>query len=265
MRQSTHLPATHADRTAARPRRRRPQPRSDSGDVGRAERALALAGGGLLAAYGLRKRGLSGAAMALAGAALVGRGATGRGATGRGRRHDMLGRRASRERGRRWLVQQHGPSAVLDAHRSERATYSLVIARPRSELYAFWRELENLPEILPHIVSVRELRNGRSRWVAQGPAGRRVRWDAVITHEVENELIGWKSLPGADVPNAGSVHFSDAPHGRGTLVQVIVQYTVPGGAVGAAAARLFGQDPGSRIAQDLLRLKADMEGAAARR
>jgi uncharacterized membrane protein len=260
MEKTTPEPAAAMQRSASRPSRRGQRTRVDRDhrNVGRTERAFSVAGGGLLAAYGLRHRGLAGAALALAGAALVRRGATGHCHV-----YQALDVDRAEERGRSWLVRQHGPSAVLDARRAERVVHSVTIARPRAELYRFWRVLENLPRIMRHLESVTVLDERRSHWKARGLAGRSVEWDAVINNERENELIGWKSAPGASVPNAGSVRFADAADGTGTELQVTLEYVAPGGAVGAAVARLFGDDPGRQIEQDLRAFKASMESGSA--
>jgi uncharacterized membrane protein len=126
-------------------------------------------------------------------------------------------------------------------------------------LYQFWRNLENLPKFMSHLQSVRNLGNLRSHWVARGPLGVGVSWDAEIITERENELIGWRSLPGSAVDNAGSVHFRRGPGGRGTEVKVTLKYDPPAGKVGAAVARLFGSAPEQEIQDDLRRLKQLME------
>jgi uncharacterized membrane protein len=95
--------------------------------------------------------------------------------------------------------------------------------------------------------------------VAKAPAGSRVEWDAEIYNEKENELIAWRSLEGADVNSAGSVHFTAAPGGRGTEVRVVLKYDPPGGIVGATIARLFGEEPSQQIDEDLRRFKQVME------
>lgn len=164
-------------------------------NLDRNERVISVTGGSLLAAYGLRHRGAIGVAVALAGAALMYRGAT-----GYCRVYDRLGVAPAAERGRRWLVRQRGPSAVLDGRRAERVVYTVTVDRPRAELYAYWRDLENLPRIMRNLESVRVVNRKRSRWTARGPAGRKVEWDALINNEVVNEVIGWKSVPGVEVP-----------------------------------------------------------------
>jgi len=141
-----------------------------------------------------------------------------------------------------------------------RVDEAITINRPRDEVYRFWKNLENLAEFMEHVESVRMLTGGRqSHWVARAPGGRRIEWDAEIISDIENELIGWRSLQGSDVPNAGSVTFRDAAGGRGTEVRVELQYDPPGGAVGAFVAKLFGEEPSMQIRNDLKRLKTRLE------
>jgi len=135
---------------------------------------------------------------------------------------------------------------------------SVVIRKPPEVLYHFWRNFENLPEIMDHLKSVTVLDGRRSHWVAKAPAGTTVEWDAEIIKDLQNELISWKSLEGADVDNTGSVHFDRVP--EGTQVRVMIQYNPPGGKVGAAFAKLFGEEPSQQIEEDLNRFKAFMEG-----
>jgi uncharacterized membrane protein len=134
----------------------------------------------------------------------------------------------------------------------------IVIARPRSEVYGFWRNLENLPRFMDHLESVSVVDEERSHWVARGPAGTRVEWDAVVHNEIPNELIAWRSLKGSEVDNAGSVHFSPTENGD-TEVRVVLRYDPPAGRLGAAVARLLGEDPSRQVAEDLRRLKQVVE------
>jgi len=157
------------------------------------------------------------------------------------------------------LVQQHGDAAVLDASRARRVERSVTINHPRADLYRFWRNFENLPRIMRHLESVTVLSPERSHWKAKAPAGRSVEWDAVIINEVENELIAWKSVDEAEVPNAGSVHFSDATGGRGTVVRVVLEYAPPAGKLGATIAKLLGEEPDVQVREDLRRFKQMLE------
>jgi uncharacterized membrane protein len=126
-------------------------------------------------------------------------------------------------------------------------------------LFRFWRNLENLPQIMRHLVSVTPIDAERSHWVARAPLDQTVEWDAVITSERENQWIVWRSVDGADVENAGSVRFEPAPGGRGTVVRVDLEYYPPAGVIGAAVAKLFGEEPAQQIHEDLRRFKQRLE------
>ena len=133
------------------------------------------------------------------------------------------------------------------------------IARPAEELYRFWRNLTNLPRILPHLESVEPITGKLSHWVARTDGGPRVEWDAEIINEIDGELIGWRSLAGSDVQHAGSVHFTRQPDGRTTEMRVVLQYYPPSGLAGVMFAKALGQDPARLIAEDLRRFKDEME------
>jgi uncharacterized membrane protein len=136
---------------------------------------------------------------------------------------------------------------------------SLIINRTPEELYQFWRNFENLPQFMPYLESVTVTSEGRSHWVAKAPAGTSVEWDAEITEDRPNELISWRSLEGADVDNSGTVHFVPAAGNRGTVVKVDIAYNPPGGVIGAAVAKLFGEEPGAQALESLRCLKQLME------
>ena len=104
---------------------------------------------------------------------------------------------------------------------------------PVADVYRFWRRLENLPRFMTHLDRVTEGSDGKSHWVAAGPAGLAVEWDAEIINEVENKVLAWRSLPGSDIVTAGSVNFDAARGGRSTQVSVHLQYAPPAGKAGA--------------------------------
>jgi uncharacterized membrane protein len=149
--------------------------------------------------------------------------------------------------------------AALRGPRGINVLESVTINQPIETLYRFWRNLENLPRFMHHLESVQRVTDTISHWRAKGPAGSVVEWDAEIHNEVPNKLIGWRSLEGADVISAGSVNFDSAGAGRGTRVTVHLQYSPPGGKVGAAVARLFGRDAATEIREDLRRFKQLVE------
>jgi uncharacterized membrane protein len=127
------------------------------------------------------------------------------------------------------------------------------------ELYQFWHNFENLPTFMKHLKSVTVVDGTRSHWVANAPLGNSVEWDADIITDRANQLITWTSVPGSDVDNSGFVRFTAAPEGRGTEVKVVIEYNVPGGAVTAAIAKVFGENPEQQVGDDLRRFKMLME------
>ena len=207
------------------------------------ERVASALGGALLAAFGLSQRSRSGAMIAAAGGALIVRGATGY-CPG----YAAVGIDTKRS----------DTKTALAGSRGTPVETAVTIAKPHDELYRFWRNLENLPTFMPHLVSVHDLGDKRSHWVAKAPGGRTVEWDAEIINDEMNELIGWRTLEGSDVVSAGSVRFKPAGSGE-TIVHVHLQYDPPAGKVGATIAWLLGHDPSQTIRQDLRRFKALME------
>jgi len=217
-------------------------------NVGLTERWISGLAGATLLAYGLARRRLRGLLLPLGGT-LIGRAVTGRCVVNR-----ALGRNSARN------DERISPVASVGQGDGLRVEQSITIDRPREELFRFWRNLENLPRFMEHLQSVSVLDENRSHWVAKGPAGTRVEWDAEIHNEIENELLAWRSLPGAAVDHAGSVHFSPAPNGR-TVVRVVFRYDPPAGALGSAVAKLFGEEPSQQVAEDLRRFKQVAEAS----
>jgi uncharacterized membrane protein len=138
---------------------------------------------------------------------------------------------------------------------------SITINREPEVIYRFWRSLENLPKFMAHLEAVRD-EGDVSVWRAKAPAGTSVEWRAEITLDIPSQKLAWRSLDGAVVPNRGVVCFQAPPNGRGTEVIVELKYEPPGGALGAAIAKLFGEEPGQQIASDLRRLKQVLETGA---
>jgi uncharacterized membrane protein len=146
-----------------------------------------------------------------------------------------------------------------ERHEAARASRSITVNRSLEQVYGFWRDLENLPRFMANLESVRALGEQRSRWIVAGPAGARFEWEAEIVEDRPGELIAWRSIEGADLPNAGTVRFARAPGGRGTEIHLELEYDPPVGRLGAQLAKLFGKDPGQQIERDLRRFKQVLE------
>ncbi|HWS53950.1 MAG TPA: SRPBCC family protein [Pyrinomonadaceae bacterium] len=217
-------------------------------NVGQIERWASAVGGGALALYGITRGSLGGVALALVGAALVQRGYS-----GHCNLYEALGYNSTGGAGLR-----NSENVSVPAERGIKVEHSVTINRSPEELYDFWSNFENLPTFMNHLEAVHITGDNRWHWVAKGPAGTRVEWDAEVYNQKPNELIAWRTLEGADVASAGSVRFEPAG-ARGTTVRVSLKYDPPGGALGAAVARLFGENPEQQISEDLRRFKQLME------
>jgi uncharacterized membrane protein len=136
---------------------------------------------------------------------------------------------------------------------------TVTINRPRPDVYAFWRDLENLPAFMENIVSITVADETRSHWVVQAPGNKTVEWDAIIVEDIPNQLIGWKSADGSDITHSGHIEFRDAQGGRGTEVTATILYDPPGGALGKIVAKLFQEEPKIQSRRDLRRFKQLME------
>ena len=210
------------------------------------ERWASIAAGAGLAVYGLSRLKNTGWLYATVGGLLLRRGVTAHCDI-----YEAIGMNTA--------VDPGDTRAALRGSRGVNVIESVTINRPLEELYRFWRNLENLPQFMRHLESVEKVTDTISHWRAKGPAGTIVEWDAEIFTEIPDKLIAWWSLEGADVVSAGSVNFDAAPGGRGTRVTVNLQYSPPGGKVGAAVARLFGRDAETEIREDLRRFKQIVE------
>ena len=213
-------------------------------NVSDVERAASLVAGTLLTLRGLRGRGASSYLYSIAGVELMRRGVTGRCYA-----YDALGISTARS----------SPGTSVPYPVGLRVDETVTVNRGIEDVYKFWRNFENLPKFMRHLESVTVLDDRRSRWEAKAPGGRTVQWEAEIINEVDNRLIGWRSLEGAQVQNAGSVQFHPAPGGRGTVVRVELQYNPPAGIVGAMFAKMLGEEPSQQIREDLHRFKQVME------
>jgi uncharacterized membrane protein len=140
-----------------------------------------------------------------------------------------------------------------------RVDKAITIEKPVSEVYSFWRRFENLPRFMRHLESVTIQDHLHSHWVVKTFGGKKLEWDSEIIEQRGNEMISWRSLPGADVDNAGSVWFTPVPAGNGTVVRLEMKYVPPGGKTAAFISKLFRQDAESEIEEDLNRLKALLE------
>lgn len=218
--------------------------RKHGADLHTLDRALSLGAGAALGAWALQRRGGAALALGVLSAVLLARGVTGRDPIARALRSGPAGQHIAEKMGWR-------SGAAISR--------SVTIDRPRDELYAVWRNFENLPQFMENIESVRTMDGNRSHWVVRGPAGTTVEWDSEIVDDEPGRRISWRSLEGADIRNIGEVQFEDAPDGRGTIVRADIAYEPPAGKLGRAVAMLFQREPALQAKRDLRRFKQLME------
>lgn len=211
------------------------------------EQGISLLVGGALTAGGLRRRGAGGLAAAAVGGMLLERGLR-----GRCRLYEALGLSSTGGA-------LHASKTSPDPEHALHVKQTTSILRSPDELYQAWRDFTTLPDYMDHLESVEVLTHTRSRWVAKGPAGTRIEWEAEITIDSPGQEIAWRTVAPAEVPHAGSVRFKAGPEGRGTVVEVEMSYDPPAGRAGRAVATLLGRSPEQEVRTALQRFRQKME------
>jgi uncharacterized membrane protein len=201
------------------------------GELRPVTRLLLGTAGGLLAAQGVRKGGTAGAALSAVGAGLLA------GAVGVDRSSGLVGFRA---------------------RKSVEVEKTLSIGAPVEVVWEVWSNFENFPRFMAHLREVRKIDEGHSRWVAVGPGGVSVEWDAIVTDWVPKQFIGWTSIEGSEVATTGQVRFRRASDNQ-TEIDIRLEYAPPAGALGHEVASLFGDNPKQAMDEDLARLKSLLE------
>ena len=199
------------------------------------ERWASVIGGSAMVLLGLQQRSLRGVLTALAGGSLA--------------YHGVQSQKS--------LPDTVGEAIGID--KMIRVEKTVTISKTAEELYNYWHNFEQLPTFMKHIQSITVIDLRRSHWVAKAPLGQSIEWDADIVDDRPHELIAWASVEGADVEHSGFVRFKPAPGDRGTEVKVVTEYSPPGGVVGAAFAKLFGEEAEQQIGDELSRFKRLME------
>lgn len=230
-------------------RHRRAMSRQGMGEhvnVGNSERIVSALAGGLLAMWGLRRRGSVGYGAAAIGAELLYRGVS-----GHCHAYSAMGVSTQDRKAR-------GTPADVNHDRAVDVRHGVTIARPRHELFSIWRDFSTLPQFMENLERVDVLTPTTSHWVTKGPAGTRVEWDAEIVDERDGEWIAWRSIEPAQVPNNGTVMFRDLG-GDQTEVFVTLEAQPPAGKLGDLVARMFGRSPQQEVRQALEKFKEMVE------
>ncbi|ACU63688.1 SRPBCC family protein [Chitinophaga pinensis] len=157
-------------------------------------------------------------------------------------------------------VSAYAGRRMSDRHNSTvNVRAKFIVDKPRDEVYAFWRRLENLPHFMRHLASITEHDDYHSHWIVKGPGGiGTLEWDAEIIKDEEGALIGWRSAPGSNIATAGKVTFSDALDG-GTEIEVVIAYRPPAGYVGTGLAWLLNSAFHRMVEKDVMRFKHYVE------
>jgi uncharacterized membrane protein len=137
----------------------------------------------------------------------------------------------------------------------------VVVNKPRAEVYAFWRNMENLPLFMKHIDHIDVIDRMTSAWKLHLPFGMGdVRWESKIVKEIKDEEISWHSVEGAAIENTAKINFSDTPGGA-TRIDVMVSYRAPMGVAGERIGRLLTPLFKDKIEADIHHFKHYIENA----
>lgn len=136
---------------------------------------------------------------------------------------------------------------------------SVLINRPRSELFAYWHDFTNLPSFMEAVEKIQMTGEKRSVWTIRAPAGQTVELETEVTDVVDGESIAWRSVEGSQIKTEGRVTFTDAPADRGTVVSADIGYEPPAGDLGRIVAKLFAAEPNIQARHELKRFKMLME------
>jgi uncharacterized membrane protein len=245
-------------------------------NVGQIERQLSVAAGAALVLYALINRSRASWITAPLGAALIWRGQTGhcpvyqalnvntaqsqgtwqhnsgmqnnyRGQSNGGLQQIPIQRQDQQQQN------QQQPSSSIEIRRS------VTVNKPATELYNFWRKLENLPQFMQHLDQVTQTSEKSSHWHAKVAGGIPVEWDAEITEDMPGKRIAWRTKPDSQVQQVGVVAFKENSNGRGTVVDVDIRYTPPGGIIGETFGRLLNGVTTQQVENDINRFKSLME------
>lgn len=152
-------------------------------------------------------------------------------------------------------------AGLSEEHDAVRVQKTITVHAPVEEVYELWSHPETFPRFMDHLRAVEPLGSDRYRWIAEGPGGIPVVWEAEVTEREPNRRVAWRNTEGSRVRTHGHVHFEG--HEDGTRVHVQMGYTPPAGALGHAVARLFGRDPKRAMDEDMLRFKSLLENGKA--
>jgi uncharacterized membrane protein len=215
-------------------------------NIGADERSFSMVSGLGIIALSLTRRGALSVPAFLVGLALLYRGLTGNSSL-----YDRLNKNTA--------VKTNEAQVSVPHKQGFHVRRAVTIKRPVEDLYNFWRDLTNLPQVITYIESIEVTGSDRTHWTIKLPGGAKAEFDVEVYTDTPNEVISWRSLPESSIQNAGSIRFRPAPADRGTEVLLTIEFVPPAGPLGQAILKLFGDVPAQYIGQYLRDFKQMME------
>jgi uncharacterized membrane protein len=141
---------------------------------------------------------------------------------------------------------------------ADQATKSIMVQGPAAEVFKAWADFESFPHFMKSIKSVSRTTDRTTHWVAQGPLGKELQWDAETTRFEPDKRIAWRSIDGGDIKTSGQVTFNELGNGQ-VEVTVTMQWVIPPSLGGETLADLVAH-PDRRLEEDLRNFKSYVEG-----
>ena len=138
---------------------------------------------------------------------------------------------------------------------ANQTTRSVQVGGDVEEVFAAWADLESFPEFIDRLKSVTRTGPQTTHWVAQGPMGIDVAWDAETTKFEPGKRIAWTSQIGSELRTSGQVTFSPL---SGGLTEVTVTFQHATDTLKGKAGYLLAQLDGV-LEEALRRFKAHVE------
>jgi uncharacterized membrane protein len=111
---------------------------------------------------------------------------------------------------------------------------------PPAEVYAYWRNLKNLPGSINRLLNVDMVDENVSSWKSNVLGNLfSVKWDAEIVKDEPGRLIGWRAAPGSLMHHVGRVEFEEAAEHNGTLMKIVLSYRPIIGGLGIGISKML--------------------------
>ncbi|MEJ2879855.1 SRPBCC family protein [Pedobacter sp. GR22-6] len=142
---------------------------------------------------------------------------------------------------------------------------SFEIARPAAEVYAYWRNLKDLPGRIKHLLDIKIKDDQLSHWKAAVMGNLfSVDWDAEIVKDEPGQLIGWRAAQGSIFQHVGRIQFEETEDGQATVMKMVLSYHPPIGGLGLGLARLLNPYFESLLKKEIKNFKYAIESVNGR-